>query len=92
MGAAAGGLDSEKRGGNQNEHLALILIMQNVSTIEIAAKLEILIDRVESHIDEQIARMTSTRVAKEDEDALREMLDTLEQLKAYQDRLYATVH
>ena len=58
----------------------------------IVQKLETLIERVEAHIGEQCTQMLNNESCDEDESTLADMLDTLEQLHAFRDRFYSTLH
>ena len=66
------------------------LSMQQLPATVIVGKLEALIDNVEGRIDDQRAHMN--RDMWEEEETLRDMLDTLEQLRTYRDRFYSTLH
>lgn len=55
---------------------------------EIVQKLEALIEEVE----EQYTRMRDSRESETDEITLVDLMATLEQLHAFRDRFYATVH
>jgi hypothetical protein len=58
----------------------------------VVERLEALIDTVEDHIGEQRIRMFTSLDVREEEEVLRDMLNTLERLQAYRDRFLSTVH
>jgi hypothetical protein len=67
--------------------------MDNAESATTIQKLDSLIERVEAHISEQCARMLVSDVPEhDDEETLADMLVTLEQLHAFRERFYATVH
>lgn len=64
-------------------------MLQNSTSVAIVNKLDTLIDEVEAQIE---AQRSFIGVGGLDETALLEMLDTLEQLRAFRERFFATVH
>ena len=64
-------------------------MLQNSTSVAIVNKLDTLIDEVEAQIE---AQRSFIGVGALDETALLEMLDTLEQLRAFRERFFATVH
>jgi hypothetical protein len=66
--------------------------MQDATSAAIVQKLEALIEEVEVHISEQCTHMLSSDDREQAEATLADMISTLEQLHAFRDRFYATVH
>lgn len=66
--------------------------MQQQSSAAIVRKLDTLIEAVEAQIGEQSVRILASDDPEQDEATLADMLATLEELHAFRDRFYATVH
>lgn len=66
--------------------------MQQQSSAAIVRKLDTLIEAVEAQIGEQNARILAGDDPEQGEATLADMLATLEELHAFRDRFYATVH
>ena len=64
-------------------------MLQSSTSVAIVQKLDTLIDEVEAQISAQRSFIGNNCA---DEPELSEMLDTLEQLRAFRERFYATVH